>query len=44
MFDKPGILLLFNCEVTSDSLRPHGLQHARLPYPSLSQIAQIHVC
>ena len=25
------ILLLFGCSVVSDSLRPHGLQHARLP-------------
>ena len=24
----------FNCSVMSDSLRPHGLQHARLPCPS----------
>ena len=29
-------LLLFSCEVLSDSLWPHGLQHARLPCPSLS--------
>ena len=28
--------LLFNCSVTSDSLQSHGLQHTRLPYPSLS--------
>ena len=27
---------LFSRSVTSDSLRPHGLQHARLPCPSLS--------
>ena len=27
-------LLLFNCSVVSDSLRPHGLQHTRLPYLS----------
>ena len=26
-------LLLFSCSVVSDSLLPHGLQHARLPYP-----------
>ena len=25
---------LFSCSVVSDSLRPHGLQHARLPCPS----------
>ena len=24
----------FSCSVTSDSLQPHGLQHARLPCPS----------
>ena len=24
----------FSCSVVSDSLRPHGLQHARLPFPS----------
>ena len=29
------VLLLFSCSVVSDSLRPHGLQHARLPCPSL---------
>ena len=30
------IYLLFNCSVISDSLRPHGLQPARPPCPSLS--------
>ena len=30
------MLLLFNCLVVSDSLQPHGFQHARLPCPSLS--------
>ena len=25
-----------SCSVMSNSLQPHGLQHARLPYPSLS--------
>ena len=30
------ILLLFSRSVVSDSLRPHGLQHARLPCPSPS--------
>ena len=29
-------LLLFSCSVASDSLRPHWLQHARLPCPSPS--------
>ena len=28
-------LLLFSCEVTSDSMWPHGLKHARLPCPPL---------
>ena len=28
--------LLFSCQVASHSLQPHGLQHARLPCPSLS--------
>ena len=28
------LLLLFICSVVSDSLQPHGLQHARLPCPS----------
>ena len=26
----------FSCSVVSDSLRPHGLQHVRLPRPSLT--------
>jgi len=30
------IFLLFICSVLSDSLRPHGVQHTRLPCPSLS--------
>ena len=30
------VVLLFSCSVVSNSLRPHGLQHARLPCPSLS--------
>ena len=29
------IFLLFICSVRSDSLRPHGVQHTRLPCPSL---------
>ena len=31
-----SVLLLFNHSVMSDSLWSHGLQHARLPCPSLS--------
>ena len=30
------LFLLFSCSVVSDFLRPHGLQHARLPPPPLS--------
>ena len=30
------LLLLFSCSVVSNSLQPHGLQHARFPCPSLS--------
>ena len=29
-----GNLVQFSCSVVSDSLRPHGLQHARPPCPS----------
>ena len=34
----PGLclLLLFSCQVVSDSFWTHGLQHTRLPCPSLS--------
>ena len=36
--------LLFSCWVVSDSLQPRGLQHARLPCPSLSPgVIQTHV-
>ena len=28
------LLLLLSCSVVSNSLRPHGLQHSRLPCPS----------
>ena len=40
-FHSPSIALLmkfnqFSCSVVSDSLWPHGLQHARLPFPCLS--------
>ena len=30
------LLLLFSCSVVSDSLWPHGLQHAKVPCPSPS--------
>ena len=37
-------LLLFSCQVVSNSLRPHGLQHAKLPCLSpLPEFAQTHV-
>ena len=36
--------LFFGCSVLSDSLRPHGLQHTRLPYPSLSPGACSNSC
>ena len=32
--DVSGQLAQFSCSVTSDSLRPHGLEHARFPCPS----------
>ena len=34
----------FGCSVVSDSLWPHGLQHARLPYPSLFPGACLNSC
>ena len=37
-------LLLFSCSVMSDFLRPHGLQHARLPCPSLSLRVSSNSC
>ena len=33
-----------NCSVVSDSLQPHGLQHARLPCPSLTPEACSNSC
>ena len=37
-------MLLFSCPVVSDSLRPHGLQQARPPCPSLSpEVCQVYV-
>ena len=38
------LLLLFSHSVMSNSVRPHGLQHARLPYPSLSPGACSNSC
>ena len=37
-------LLLFSRSVVSDSLPPHGLQHDRLPCPSLSPIVCSNSC
>jgi len=40
----PSPLLLFSCSVLSNSLWPYGLQHTRLPCPSLSpRVAHPHV-
>ena len=36
MYHRTVMLLLFSSSVMSTSLRPHGLQHARLLCPSLS--------
>ena len=36
--------MLFSCKAISDSLQPHGLQHARLPCPSLSPRACSNSC
>ena len=34
----------FSCSVVSDSLQPHGLQHARLPCPSPTPGAYLNSC
>ena len=39
-----GMKLLFSHSVVSNSLWPHGLQHARLPYPSLSSRVCCNSC
>ena len=36
------VLLLLSCSVISDSVRPHGLQHTRLPCLSLSPWVYVH--
>ena len=36
--------LPFSCSVVSDSLRPYGLQHTRLPYPSPSLGVYLSSC
>ena len=37
-------MLFFSCSVMSNSLQPHGLEHARLPYPSPSPRACSNSC
>ena len=39
-----SLLLLFSRSVVSDSLEPHGLQHARLPCPSPSHVVCWNSC
>ena len=44
VFLDRGEVVVFSHQVMSDSLLPHGLQHAKLPCPSLSPgVAQVHV-
>ena len=43
-FFMSTMLLLFSHWVMSDSLQPHGLQHTRLPCPSLSPGACSNSC
>ena len=38
------IIVQFSCSVMSDSLQPHGLQHARLPCPSPTPRAYSNSC
>ena len=44
LFHFLSLLLLFICSVMSSFLWPHGLQHARLPCPSLSPRACSSSC
>ena len=39
-----GISVQFSCSVVSDFLRPHGLQHARLPCPPPTPGACSNLC
>ena len=43
MASGPISSVQFSRSIVSDSLRPHGLQHARLPCPSSTPHAQTHV-
>ena len=38
------LLLLLSCSVVSNSLRPHGLQHSRLPCPSPTPRVYSNLC
>ena len=40
----PRSSVQFSCSVVSNSLRPHGLQHTRLPCPSLTLRAYSNSC
>ena len=44
LFGVLVLLLLFSHSVMTDSLRPHGLQHARLPCPSPTPRACSNSC
>ena len=44
MYHRAVMFLLFSSSVMSNSLRPHGLQHARLPYSLLSPRDCPHSC
>ena len=39
-----GVIFQFSCSIVSDSLWPHGLQHARLPCPSPTPRAYSNSC
>ena len=41
---NPQKMVLFSCSAVSNSLRPHGLQHTRLPSPSPSPRACSNSC
>ena len=41
---EKGPSVQFSCSVVSDSLRPHGLQHARLPCPSKTHRVYSNSC
>ena len=46
IFNTVSVLISvqFSCSVVSDSLRPHGLQHARLPCPSPTAGSYLNSC